>query len=102
MQMYLTNEQIAEIIAEQTKFTVEDVLEEELDHWQLYEMADEVMVDEITDQGRWDTYKRKVFRYGNRFLEVSYSEGSTEMQDYDSEIDVSEVFPKEVQTTIYV
>jgi hypothetical protein len=101
MLMFLTNEEIAEIIAEQTKFTVEEVLEDELDHWALYEMADEEMEDEIVDQSRWDVYKRKVLRFGTRFLEVNYSEGATELQDHVSEPDIQEVFPKVVEKTIY-
>ncbi len=76
--------------------------EEELDRWDLYEYADEVMVDEITAQHRWMTDKRLVLRFGERFLEVEFSQGSTEMQDgYEPDMSVREVFPKEVTKIIY-
>ncbi len=99
--MSLSNEEIAKIVAEQTKFTEEEVLGD-LDHWELYEMSDEVMVDEITAQHRWMTDKRLVLRFGERFLEVEFSQGSTEMQDgYEPDMEVREVFPKVVEKTIY-
>lgn len=75
---------------------------EEVDAWDLEEYADAVMVDEITDQSRWDVYKRKVLKFGDKFLELTWSEGATENQDYDNDdLEMREVFPKEKTITVY-
>lgn len=75
---------------------------EEVDAWDLTEYADAVVVDEITGTTRWDVYKRKVLKFGDKFLELTWSEGATEAQDYDNyDLEMREVFPKEKTITVY-
>jgi len=83
-----------------TKFLLSEG--EEVDVWDLEEYADKVVVDEITDQGRWDVYKRKVLKFGDKFLELTWSQGATENQDYGIEdLELKEVFPHEETITVY-
>jgi hypothetical protein len=75
---------------------------EEVDAWDLTEYADAVVIDEITGTTRWDVYKRKVLKFGDKFLELTWSEGATEAQDYDNyDLEMREVFPKEKTITVY-
>lgn len=75
---------------------------EEVDVWDLTEYADKVVVDVITDTTRWDVYKRKVLQFGDKFLELTWSEGATENQDYDNDdLEMREVFPREKTITVY-
>lgn len=83
-----------------TKFLLSEG--EEIDVWDLEEYADKVVVDEITDQGRWDVYKRKVLKFGDKFLELTWSQGATENQDYGIEdLELQEVFAYEKTITVY-
>lgn len=96
----MSQEELIEFIKANSSYTYDD--EEELGVWDLYEYSDEVVVDEILDQHRWTTDKRYVLRFGERFLEVLYTVGSTEMQDGGFEDpEIKEVFPKVITTTIY-
>lgn len=75
---------------------------EEVDVWDLTEYADKVVVDVITDTTRWDVYKRKVLQFGDKFLELTWSEGATENQDYhNDDLEMREVFPREKTITVY-
>lgn len=76
-----------------------DYVEDVYDY--LEEYADETVVDEIVGHRRWDVDKRMVLRFGRRYVEVVYSVGATEYQDYNSEREFREVFPKVVEKTIY-
>ena len=46
----------------------------------------------ISDQGRWETFKEAVFSMGDGSLvQASWTEGSTEYQDSDPDMDLWEV-----------
>jgi hypothetical protein len=59
--------------------------------------------DEIVGTGRWSVDRQAVYKYDNRYWQVSYQEPATEYQDWDKEdYTVHEVFPVEVTVTKYV
>jgi hypothetical protein len=68
----------------------------------------QVIKDEIYDTGRWSDYHNCILKHlpTNKFFEVNYSQGSTEMQDeyafeYENEVTFSEVEPYEKTITAY-
>lgn len=71
----------------------------------------ELISDEITDQGRWDTHHEVIFSYKNKYYMTTYSRGSTEQQDHGYEwtdidkakglVGCTEVEPYEVKVTKY-
>lgn len=67
----------------------------------------EVMVNEISDTGRWSIHYDFVFRHMERYFRAPYSVGATEQQDErpweyeDDEVNVDEVKPTMVITTEY-
>lgn len=67
----------------------------------------EVVVSEITDNSRWSTHHRCVFKLGGKYYSTHYSQGATELQhespyEYDGEwVEVAEVVPREVTVIKY-
>lgn len=66
----------------------------------------EVVEDEIIDQGRWSTYHSVVVKSNGKFYETTYSTGSTESQDetpfeYDDFVVFTEVEPYEKKIIAY-
>jgi len=69
----------------------------------LWDEEGEVILDEVTGTGRWDTYHRFIFRPEGeeKLYETNYSKGSTELQDsqrpweYKDEVECVEVEPYE-------
>lgn len=67
----------------------------------------EVIEEEITNQSRWSTHYRVVFKWEGKFYETHFSRGSTECQDEspyeyeDDDIECPEVEPYEVTVTKY-
>lgn len=69
-----------------------------------YEYFEPVGERQIDGTSRWSTFYAQVYRdkRTGTFWEVSWSRGSTEMQDEGPEdIAVSQVWPHEVTTTVY-
>jgi len=66
----------------------------------------EIVHQEITSQSRWMTYHAIVIKVDGKFYAWNYGNGSTENQEddynWDDEVELTEVFPKEVVKTIYV
>lgn len=59
-----------------------------------------VLADDIIDQGRWSTVHKIVFQYEDKFYQTTYSVGSTECQEErpwenEKEVECWEVIPKE-------
>jgi len=84
-----------------TKDEAEQYISEELSDYDDYK---EVTSPEITDQRRWSTYFAQVLEHKptSTFWEISWSRGSTEMQDNGTEdVDVCEVEPYQVTETKY-
>lgn len=65
---------------------------------------EEVEPEEITGQSRWNTYYSQILKYKDgTFWQVTWSRGSTEMQDDGVEdLGLIQVEPKEVTVTHYV
>lgn len=65
----------------------------------LWNEEGEIVLNRITDTGRWDTHYRFIFRaeVGGKLYETEYSRGSTEQQDsqrpwdYEDEVECVEV-----------
>lgn len=80
--------------------------DEETDIWdlendQLHETKS-VIDREITDQGRWETFRRSVYKFDDEsYVEVTWAEGSTEYQDTYPNITVEEVEPFEETVISY-
>jgi hypothetical protein len=56
----------------------------------------------IVDKGRWTTYLERVITDGSRYFRVNWSEGNTEYQDPADCVEVVEVWPKQVMTTVFL
>lgn len=85
-----------------TKDEAKLFLREDLENYDDYK---EVTQPEIYDQTRWSTIYTQVVQHkpSDTFWEISWSRGSTEIQDNGIEdVDVFEVVPKEVTITKYV
>lgn len=68
----------------------------------LYDM-ETVVEEHPTGQSRWSTFYEKVVKdKDGNYWELSWESGSTEQQEIDFELSVTQVYPKEVTTTIYV
>lgn len=69
------------------------------------EFFEEVTAEKIEEQSRWSTFFSQVYKdtRDGTFWEIYWSRGSTECQDEDIEdnLSVSQVYPKEVTTTVY-
>lgn len=65
------------------------------------ETIKEIIIDEA---GRWENVKGTIIRIGNRYFEVIWLEGKTEMQENDYSIytSISEVYKKRVVTEEYL
>lgn len=62
-----------------------------------------VVPETITDQSRWSTFFEQVVKDGDgNYWRLNWESGSTEYQEVDFEMQVTQVYPKEVTTTIYV
>ena len=66
-----------------------------------------IILREISDQSRWSTHYRLVFKIANEYYETFYSEGSTEMQEedpweYQDEVECTIVEPVEVKVIQYL
>ncbi len=72
--------------------------------WEDHEDFKGVTEKNIYDQSRWDTFYERVFKYlpDGTFWKISWQEGSTEYQETDFDPHVVQVYPKAVETTIYV
>lgn len=84
------------------EFTREFLMEELDLPWD----SEHVVVNEITDQGRWETHYRLVFKHEDKFYETFYSKGSTEYQDTrpwegEDKVTCTEVAPVEKTITVY-
>jgi len=62
-----------------------------------------VVLDEVIDTTRWAYIKRTVYKRGDEYVEATYREGATEMQDsQESDADVYSVTPVERTVIDYV
>ncbi len=92
-----------------TKFSKE-TLQDLVGHRVGYEHPSgcKLISDEVYDTTRWSTLSELIFQSGEKFFQVCYSKGSTEMQDespfeYEpDEVECNEVIPKEVTKIEYV
>lgn len=92
---YLGSFGIAEMIIKKDRTGLSEWVQGELDTFP-------IVVDEIVDQGRWETTHRYVYDLGDDVFIQSYEvRGSTEMQEADADLDISRVYKKEVLTTVY-
>lgn len=71
-----------------------------------HEDYNDVTSSKIEDQDRWHTYYSKVVKQisTDKFFELYWGQGSTEMQDYGPENihwEIYEVAPKQITKTIY-
>lgn len=87
-------------LGEDSDITIEELMED-TDIYDIRQLADEVISEEIIDQGRWMTHYRTVVRFKGVFLALYDSRGSTEMQDDYDDIEIKRVYPKSVTTIIY-
>ncbi len=68
----------------------------------------EVMYTKQVDTSRWSIIHEQVFSFDGKFYKTIFRTGATEYQDempYNDEndwIEIDEVYPKEISTTIYV
>lgn len=90
---------VQSVLANTDDYTEEEVLE--LDPWDLKDLADKIIEDEVIDSGRWTVYKRAVVQYGGKFFAIDYGVGATEMQENDEDFEVSQVYPKAVTKIVY-
>lgn len=60
-------------------------------------------VKEINDIGRWTTSVSKVYKRvaDETYWRFSWQEGNTECQEVDFDLDIEQVYPKQVTKTIY-
>lgn len=80
---------------------VAPVTDEEAMHM-FHECDDQACPEELTGQGRWNTYKRRVFKLSDgSFYAIEASQGSTECQDYDGHV-LTRGPVKPVQKTVTV
>ena len=63
-----------------------------------------IKVKTIDEAGRWENVKRTIIKIGDRYFEVIWLEGKTEMQENDYSIytSISEVYKKRVVTEEYL
>lgn len=67
----------------------------------------EIILDNVVGQGRWTTDHELLIRQSDKYYRTYYSVASTEIQDllpweYDVEVVLEEVYPKQVTTTVFV
>ena len=56
----------------------------------------------VCDRNRWCLYYEKVVQHkSGRYYSLNWVVGATEYQECDLDPEITEVFPKEVTTTIY-
>lgn len=63
-----------------------------------------VSVETIDDAGRWDNLKKTVIKIGDRYFEVNWLEGKTEMQenDYSYYTSILEVYKRRIIVEKYL
>lgn len=93
-------ELVKSMLGEDSEYTVDEIMED-VDVWELRDMADEFISEDIIDQGRWMTDFKTVLRFGGSYLALYDSRGSTETQDDYDDIEVSQVYPKAVTKIVY-
>lgn len=90
-----------------SKFNALDIDEDPedlFDELEVNSLVVEVIDSEFYDKGRWDTIYRSVYKFPNtfnnpnRFLQVTWAEGSTEYQDSPPNVSACEVWPTSVIT----
>jgi hypothetical protein len=80
-----------------------DEIRAEFEEDYYYPTADvTVVLDEIIGTTRWAYIKRTVYRRGDEYVQATYREGATEMQEQEAEAEVIAVTPVDRTIIDYV
>lgn len=97
----MTAKEIIERYEMTNKFTPYEIRQMVWENVPGMETIKEIIIDEA---GRWENVKGTIIRIGNRYFEVIWLEGKTEMQENDYSIytSISEVYKKRVVIEEYL